>query len=408
MRIAFFSDAYHPRVSGQVSSIDEFCKILVKRGHEVRIVCPSYPSGREAPDPFPCIRVPSGSGIVSDEDRLALPWLAGRALKKLDEFRPQAVHVQTEFTIGTMGRRYCRRRGLPVLSTCHTHYEMYLKEYLPLLPEGPGKTGARLWLRSVYAHDDLIVTPSRNIRDILISFGLNKPYEVIPTGVDEKIFSPQPEEARRLRENLEHAHRGFGKGHLLIYVGRIRREKNLHLLADAFVRIARAVPDANLLFVGEGPLQTELRHFFEAEGLGARVAWEGYMDREELPAYYSAADIFVFPSKTETQGLVTIEAMLCGTPVVGVNRMGTAEILAGDSGGLLAEDDPQDFADKTLSLINDPELRLAKSLQAREHALAWSTASSGDKIENLYFRLFGNPGRRVPSPLPSSTRASAG
>ncbi|MCX7027013.1 MAG: glycosyltransferase, partial [Spirochaetes bacterium] len=91
MRIAFFSDAYHPRVSGQVTSIDEFCKILVARGHEVRIVCPAYPAtkSKNEPDPFPSIRVPSGSGLVSDEDRLAFPWQARQALRELDHFDPQ-------------------------------------------------------------------------------------------------------------------------------------------------------------------------------------------------------------------------------------------------------------------------------------------------------------------------------
>ena len=168
------------------------------------------------------------------------------------------------------------------------------------------------------------------------------------------------------------------------------------------------MPDTNLLMVGEGPLRAELRKFFEARGLGDKVAWTGYMDREKLPVYNSAADIFVFPSRTETQGLVTIEAMLCGTPVVGVNSMGTAEILAGDSGGLLARDDPDDFAEKTLCLIRDPDLRRAKAVQARSHALTWSTANSCDRIENLYFRLFGDAGRPAQVPLPASTRASAG
>jgi glycosyltransferase involved in cell wall biosynthesis len=394
MRIAFFSDAYHPRISGQVTSIDEFCKILVERGHEVRIVCPSYPGGEDEgmSGSFPSIRVPSGSGLVSNEDRLAIPWLAHEALRELEEFNPQAVHVQTEFTVGALGRRYCRRHGMPILSTCHTHYEMYVKEYLPLMPPGLGRLGTRIWLRSVYARDDLIVTPSYNIRDVLVSYGLDRSYEVIPTGVDEKLFSPRLDEAKALRDRLAKSHRGFNQGPLLAYVGRIRKEKNLTLLAEAFALLSREAPDAHLLMVGEGPLKPELQRFFRTAGLERKVVWMDYLARDQLPAVYSAADIFVFPSKTETQGLVTIESMLCGTPVVGVNRMGTAEILGSDSGGLLAEDDPADFADKALILIRDPLLRRTKAAQAREHALAWSTAKSCDKIENLYIRLFGHLG----------------
>jgi glycosyltransferase involved in cell wall biosynthesis len=266
---------------------------------------------------------------------------------------------------------------------------MYLKEYLPLMPKDLGRIGIRLWLRSVYSGDDLIVTPSRNIRDVLLGYGLDRPYKVIPTGVDEKLFSPKPDEARVMRGRLAESHPGFSRGPLLVYIRRIRKEKNLNLLAEAFVLISREAPDARLLMVGEGPLKPELQRFFRAAGLEDKVVWMDYLARDRLPVIYSAADIFVFPSKTETQGLVTIEAMLCGTPVVGVNQMGTAEILEGDSGGLLAEDNPADFAGKALSLIRDPCLRQAKAKQAREHALAWSTSKACDRIEDLYTRLFG-------------------
>ncbi|MCX7025937.1 MAG: glycosyltransferase, partial [Spirochaetes bacterium] len=285
-------------------------------------------------------------------------------------------------------RRYCRRRGMPILSTCHTHYEMYLKEYLPLMPKGLGEIGMRLWIRSVYARDDLIVIPSRNIRDVMLGYGLDSEYVVIPTGVDERIFHPLPEEARAFRKKMAESHPGFDKGPLLIYVGRIRHEKNLNLLAEAMVRIAGELPDTRLLMVGEGPLKAELQGFFHSKGLEGKVAWSDYLPREQLPTVYSTADIFVFPSKTETQGLVTIEAMLCGTPVVGVNRMGTAEILEGDTGGLLADDDPDDFADKVLRLLCNADLRKAKAEQARQHARNWSIDSACDKIENLYIRLF--------------------
>jgi len=390
LRIAFFADAYHPRISGQVTSLDEFCKGLTERGHEVRIVCPEYPAERMEGhrDLFPTIRVPSGTAIVSRDDRLGQPWRGYYALKKLKAFDPQAVHIQTEFSIGAMGRRYARRRGFPILSTCHTHYEMYMKGYFPLLPEFISRSGARTWLRNIYARDNLIIAPTRIIRDVMKSYGIDSEYEVIPTGVDEQIFQPRPAEAAAFRRSLAESEPGFDKGSLLVYVGRIGKEKNLDLLAQAMVRIVREEPDTHLLLVGDGPRKEELQETFRTLGLGGNVAWRGFMDRDSLPAVYTAADIFVFPSKTEAQGLVTIEAMLCGTPVVGVNMMGSAEILEGDIGGLLAEDDADDFAAKTLSLIRNPALRAAKADQAREHAKHWTTGRSCDLMESLYKRLF--------------------
>jgi len=329
------------------------------------------------------------SNKVSDEDRLAIPWYGPEALRKLDEFNPDVVHIQTEFTIGAMGRRYSRRRGIPVLSTCHTHYEMYIKEYLPLLPEVLARKTIRGWLRSVYAHDDLIIAPSRNIRDVMRGYGIDREYVVISNGVDERIFHPYPLEAREFRKKLAEGHAGFDEGRLLVYVGRLRQEKNLDLLADAMVRVFREEPDTHLLMVGEGSRKAELEDFFRHHGLEDKVAWSGYMPRAQLAIVYSAADIFVFPSKTENNSLVTIEAMLCGTPVVGVNRMGTAEILEGDLGGFLAEDDAEDFADKILSLLRDPTLLAAKSAEALQHSQHWTIGNSCDQMERIYERLFG-------------------
>jgi len=390
VRIAFFADAYHPRISGQVTSLDEFCKGLTKRGHEVRIVCPEYQAERMEGhiDLFPTIRVPSGTAIVSKDDRLGQPWRGYYALKKLKAFDPQVVHIQTEFSIGAMGRRYARRRGFPVLSTCHTHYEMYMKGYFPLLPEFMSRSGARTWLRNIYARDNVIIAPTRIIRDVMKSYGIESEYEVIPTGVDELTFQPRPAQAAAFRRSLAESEPGFNKGCLLVYVGRMGKEKNLDLLAKSMVSIVREAPDTHLLLVGDGPRREELQETFRSLGLSGNVAWRGFMDRDSLPAVYTAADIFVFPSKTEAQGLVTIEAMLCGTPVVGVNMMGSAEILEGDIGGLLADDDAEDFAAKTLALILDPALRAAKAAQAREHAENWTTGRSCDMMENLYKRLF--------------------
>lgn len=392
MRIVYFADAYHPRVSGQVTSMDEFCKSLTERGHELCIVCPAYPDERMQglpPEHFRTIRVPSGSAIISEEDRLAIPWREKDAIRELDDFDPQVVHIQTEFTVGAMGRRYCRQRGIPILSTCHTFYEMYIHWYLPLLPQPAAKRVVRTWLKGVYAHDDAIVTPSNHIRDVMSGYGIEREYTVIPTGVDERLFFPHSEQARHFRERLEARHPEIAKGPLLAYVGRISHEKNLSLLAEAMSLVVKKAPSVHLILVGDSPHGTYFHEFFRSFGLEKNVVWTGYMPREELPVIYSAADLFVFPSITETQGLVTIEAMLCGTPVVGVNRMGSAEILEGNRGGLLSENDPADFAEKTLRLILDPALRKTKAVEAQERAKNWTIGHSCDQIESLYRRVFG-------------------
>ncbi|MEW6550370.1 MAG: glycosyltransferase [Spirochaetota bacterium] len=390
MRIAYFSDAYHPRVSGQVHSIDEFGSALAERGHEICVVCPAYPPGRMEghEDRFRTIRVPSGSALVSGEDRLALPWHSWFVLRQVDDFDPQVVHIHTEFSIGAMGRRYCRSRGLPVLSTCHTHYAMYMEGYLPFLSKRVGREVARAWLRSIYAKDDVIITPSRSIRDEMMGNGIRREFHVVPTGVDNRIFRPRPVEAAEFRKELALARPGFGGSHLLLYVGRIGKEKNIDLLIGALPKVFAHDPSVRLLVVGEGPYREEVRRLVDAQDWAGKVAWMDYQPRSRLPAIYSAADLFVFPSKTETQGLVTVEALLCGTPVVGVDEMGTGEILAGGVGGYLAKDDPEDFASGILGLLEDPALRRAKAEEGLVHARQWSIAALAARLESIYLRMF--------------------
>lgn len=387
MRIAYFSDAYHPRVSGQVTSMDEFCKSLAGRGHEIIIVCPAYPSERMrsvTAEPFRTIRVPSGSAIVSEDDRLAIPWRERKALSEVDRFDPHVVHIQTEFSIGALGRHYCRRRGLPIVSTCHTYYEMYARWYLPLIPAALIRPIVKTWLRKVYAHDDLIVTPSNHIRDVMRGYGIDREFDVIPTGVDGGLFYPRREEGRAYKEELAERNPARKNGPLLVYVGRICDEKNIGLLIEAMAIIVNEIPSAHLLFVGDGPRKIDFQHAAARRGLAKNVTWAGFLPRERLPIVYSAADLFLFPSKTETQGLVTIEAMLCGTPVVGVNRMGTAELMRRNAGGLLADDDPKDFAQKALSLLRDPGFKARKAAEALRHGQSWTIEKSCDKMERLY------------------------
>lgn len=389
MRIALFSDAYHPRVSGLVTSIDEFGRALASRGHQLCIVCPSYPE-REMQGlrtEFSTIRVPAVSALVSRGDRLAIPWHENEATARLDHFNPDVVHVQTEFSIGSFGRKYCRKRQQPILSTCHTMYEMYMKGYLPWLTEKGGRRIARHWLRATYANDEIIIAPTRRIRDVMRSYGLDKEYLVIPTGVDDAAFYPRSYEAAEFRRELCRKYPGFGDGPLLMYAGRIGREKHLDLLFRAMTHILREMPSTWLLMVGDGPARQELHQYCRMLGVGDKVAWIGFQPRERMPGIYSAADIFVFPSMTETQGLVTIEAMLCGTPVVGVDRMGTAEIMKGDHGGLLSNDDEIQFAQRCLRMLREPELRADKSADARRHALRWSIKNTSRLLEAVYRRV---------------------
>uniref|UniRef100_A0A7C3IG96 Glycosyltransferase family 4 protein n=1 Tax=Gracilinema caldarium TaxID=215591 RepID=A0A7C3IG96_9SPIR len=389
MKIVFFSDAYRPRVNGVVSSMDEFAKKLQKRGHEVLIVCPSYPELDELglEEPIPTLRIPSLPAVVSSEDRVAQLWYEPEVFRQLDAFSPDVVHVQTEFSIGTMGRRYCKKRGYPVISTCHTHWEMYISNYLHFLPPRFNQYIARTLMRKVYNNDTLVIVPSRQIEAVLRRYGVEREMVWIPNGIDNSFFYPQPDGANKLRYDLAEKYPALAEGPILLFVGRLGHEKNVRLLLEAFMRVHKEIPNANLVFVGNGPVLGELKSRTHEAGLDPFVHFTGYVHRNELPLYYAMATIFTFPSVTETQGLVTIEAMLCGTPVVGVNRMGTAEVMAGEKGGLLAENSASSVAEKILKLLKDPELLKLKKQEALAQGNLWTIENSCTILENLYRRF---------------------
>ncbi|WP_304226141.1 glycosyltransferase [Gracilinema caldarium] len=372
-----------------VSSMDEFAKNLVKRGHKLLIVCPSYPEldVMALEEPVPTLRIPSLPAVVSKEDRLAKLWYEPEVFRELDAFKPDVVHIQTEFSIGQMGRRYCHHRGFPIISTCHTHWEMYISNYLHFLPPFLGKTIARILMRQVYNRDTVVIVPSRQIEAVLRRYGVQREIVCIPNGVDNSLFYPRLQEASEFRAKIAQRFPALSSGPILLFAGRLGYEKNVLLLMDAFIKVLQEISEANLIFIGDGPVREELRHKAQNAGIQNHVHFTGYVPRTELPLYYSIATIFTFPSVTETQGLVTIESMLCGTPVVGVNEMGTAEVMEGERGGLLAENNAESVAEKILLLLKNPSLLEQKRQEALAQGQRWTIENSCTLLENVYRRF---------------------
>lgn len=389
MRIVYFTDAYWPRINGVTVSVQTFADALKRRGHEVLIVCPEYPkdAGVTPETEYGVIRIPSVRSLFSAEDRMSNP-LAIRAVgKDLDAYEPDIIHVQTEFSFGAMGRLYARTRGHPVVSTCHTHWEQYFEHYIAGMPSHFSRAIARTIMRTAYRTDDLIIVPSAQIGEVLRHYGIKKEFQHIPTGIDAATFAADPARDERVRRYLVDRFPRLASGPILLFVGRVGQEKNVGFLFDVLKRVHTSAPDASLLIVGDGPYRQMLMRQAENAGLGSSCFFTGYLPREDLPSVYALADVFTFPSKTETQGLVTIESMLCGTPVVAIGEMGTADVMAGDNGGFMVADDPAEFTDRVLRLLSDPALRKAKSAEALEYAQRWTVEGMTDKLLAVYERI---------------------
>ncbi|MCS6785873.1 MAG: glycosyltransferase [Thiobacillaceae bacterium] len=378
MRILLLSDVYFPRINGVSTSIQTLRRELLAAGHAVTLVAPAY--GGE-PAEAGVIRVPGWQPPFDPEDRLMhWPALTG-ALAALPD-RPDVVHVHTPFCAHYAGLRLARRLEVPVVESYHTLFAEYFHHYLPILPRPWLKALARTISRRQCAAVDAVVAPSVPMRDALREYGVRTRIEVIPTGLLPEAFVPGNGAGFRAAHGLP-AH-----APVLLYVGRVAFEKNIGFLLDMMAVLRRSQPQAILVIAGEGPAGHALRQQVRRLGLEGQVRFVGYLDRQrELPDCYRAADLFVFASKTETQGLVLLEAMAQGTPVVALAEMGTREVLVEGEGCRIAPDEPAAFAAIVGELLADAEQRRRLAQAALTYAQAWRAERMVARVAQLYAEL---------------------
>ncbi len=380
LKILMITDVYLPRVNGVSTSIASFSAALKRLGHSVTLVSPAYPVGQtDAPG---ILRIPS-RGVPGDpEDRM---MHYHQALALSSAFAAQAfelIHVHTPFVAHHAGIALGRRLGIPVVATYHTLFEEYLHHYVHWLP--------RSWLRflarrlSVRQCHQLsaVVAPSRAMREALEHYGVTTPIAVIPTGLDLEAFThPHEESDFRASYGLPPTAR------LLLYVGRAAHEKNIEFLIDMLPQVLTEHPDARLIITGEGPAQASLARRAREAGLGQAVLFLSYLDRDgPLQAAYRAADAFVFASHTETQGLVLLEALALGTPVIATAAMGTRDVLEEGQGCLIAEETHDDFAAKVNRVLSDSTLRAELARRGPAHAAQWHEDTQAAELSGMYWR----------------------
>lgn len=379
MRIGLFTNNYLPLLGGVSSAVETTRRAVAGLGHRVWVIAPAAPGLPGVGDyvvPVPAIPAPT-----YPEFRLpcpvALPWRERLRALALDVY-----HAQHPFLLGGTARRLARQARRPLVFTYHTRYEKYA--HYALLPERLGARLALAWSTWFANQADLVIAPSAALAQRLRGLGVRSPVEVLPTGVDLDRFRPGDSGVARARLGLA------PDRPLLLYVGRLDREKNLDLLLDTFARLARRHPRAELLLVGRGTRVGRLRARAGALGVGSRVRFLGGVAPTDLPTYYQAADLFVFASTTETQGLAVLEAMACGVPVVAVRAPGTEEVVADGVSGLLVPEDPEAFAAAVEGLLGDRDLAAKLGAGGREGAAAYAAPTLARRLVSLYAALGGS------------------
>ncbi|ATE60458.1 glycosyltransferase [Thauera sinica] len=389
-RVLMVSDVYFPRVNGVSTSIATFRHALRACGIDVRLLAPDYGEDVDQPAEPGVVRVPGRRVPRDPEDRLA-SWRRMRAAALREAASCDLVHIQTPFVAHYAGVAAARRLKLPLLLSYHTFFEEYLHHYAPFLPPGPLRALARRVSRSQCNTVDGVVVPSTAMRDRLAAYGVSSALHVLPTGIPIETFGAG--DGQRFR-------RAYGiaaTAPVALFIGRVAHEKNIGFLIDVAAIAAAALPGFVLVVAGEGPALAELERDAARRGLASAVRFVGYLDRgRELHDCYAGADAFVFASRTETQGLVLLEAMASGLPVVALAEMGTRDILTPHSGAIVSTDDRDAFASELIGLLASPSRRQALSAQALLHSRQWADGIMAERLADLYRRLTSGTAAAAP------------
>ncbi len=370
MRVALFTNNYLPFRGGVTTAVETLRRGLERLRHRAWVFAPaSRPPVTDPPWVFryPSIPAPTYPGFA-----LALPF-SRRLYGMARALAPDIVHAQHPFLLGPAARRFARRHGRPLVFTYHTRYEKYA-HYVPLPERLVAALAVRLSCRFA-GSADLVVAPSERIAATLRERGVTAPVAVVPTGVPLDLFRPgdRAEARRKLRLPADAL--------LCLYVGRLDREKSVDRIIDAFGSVADAISGARLSLVGQGAHETAARRRAEASPARERIWFHGGRDRDTLPLFYRAADLFLFASETETQGLVLAEAHACGLPAVAVRASGVDEVVRDGETGLLTKAAPREFADAAIGLLLDGERRMAMGRAAR--AVAEQEFSAARQVEAM-------------------------
>ena len=394
MKIVMFTDAYWPRVNGVTVSVDSFSRALIKAGHQVLIICSSYPEGLSGPvsvfdrsgaegEPK-VVRVPSMPAFVTKEDRIAKfnKWFW--VFRQVELFGPDIIHINTEFMIAEFGFWYAWAHNLPAIYTFHTMWEHYGPNYLPMFPLFVVNMIVSGIQKSILYRSYRVIVPTPQIKDVVHRYNSKSETFLLPTGIEPELFDRDEAESAVFRERLEELHPRLRGKRILLFAGRVVKEKNIGFLFRILPAILARHSDVVLLVAGSGPDLEYFRDEAKKAGVEENCVFSGYADRSDLALIYMLAEVFVFPSLTDTQGLVTLEAMLSGTPVVAIGVLGTLMVMGGDNGGFMVKNNAEEFTARVLQLLEDKELRLSKSLEAKRHARAWSIDELTGKLVIIY------------------------
>jgi 1,2-diacylglycerol 3-alpha-glucosyltransferase len=374
MKIAMFTNTYLPHVGGVARSVHTLATECRRLSHEVKIVAPEFDGAEASPD---VLRVPAIQKFNGSDFSVRLP-IPNLIRDFMADFEPDVIHSHHPFLLGDSALREGWRMKVPVLFTHHTLYEEYT-HYVPL--DSDALKRAAIQLATGYGNlCNGVIAPSESVAKLLAARGVTKPIHPLATGIDTSLFSNG--EGLRFRK----AHRIPPDSHVIGHVGRLAHEKNLIYLTESIRLHLRDHPGSVFLLVGTGDAVEDITGLLSNEIEDGRVFAVGSKTGTDLVDAYAAMDVFVFASRSETQGIVLAEAMAAGVPVVAIDGPGVREIMADGRNGIMldAQATPQEFAAAVGELADDPDYRMALAKEATLTAAGYDQRLCSSQVVACY------------------------
>ena len=379
MHIAYFTNAYHPVISGVVRSVDSFRKALSQNGHNVFIFTHS---AEDFVDTQPFIfRYPTIPIHLPSDFPATLP-ISPFIDRVFPILKPQVIHTHHPVLLGDTAANKAKTFHLPLVFTYHTNYQEY-SHYFSISREKPSglvKDTIEFWIADFIKNCQHMIVPTHTMKDqISRIYGIdNEDMSVIPTGIELEPFLNADRWTLRKNKNWDEEKK------ILISVGRLSKEKSFDKLLKAFALVHHEQPETLLILIGDGPEKENLISLAQDLNISAAVEFSGKQEFAKIPAFLKAADIFVFASTSETQGLVTIEAMAAGLPVVAVHATGTVDAVEDQKQGFLTADHPKALAEGILTLLKNKQKQKEFSEAALKRAAAYDMQALTQELEEVY------------------------
>lgn len=377
LKIGFFTDTYASQINGVVSSIESFRIELEKQGHDVYVFAPKMKPEQKETDKI--IRFRAFKFIFQPEYYVSVPFTR-QIIKKFWKKELDIVHTHTPFSLGNLGYYYSAVKKVPLVSTYHTLYPEYVKAYIL---QGKVLTPNMVKKLSAIFHNrcDLTIAPSEKIKKLLKSYGVKTKIESLPTGINLNNFK------KTQTNNFRKKNKIGPDDKVLLYVGRVAQEKNIDFLIKSFESISQQKQDVKLIIAGDGPHKKALKLLSKKLGLEKKVIFTGYLHKEDVVKAYYSSDIFVFASKTDTQGMVILEAAACGLPIVAVKDEAFADILKNKENGFTTGENKNIFADKIIKLLEEDILYRQMSSASKQIANDFTIEKQTNKLLEFYNKL---------------------